>query len=229
MSFAQEMMDMLTSAYDRRDIKRLKNDKAPETNVGKLFTLIGYGFDIIRENTERVRLWDDIDKAQGKSLDRYGGNYGVYRGEAQDDLYRIMIKVKILSMLSAGQLDTIINAAAILFGVDIKEVKAKEVYPAKIWLYIDLDKLEESRLRLAETIAGLMKRIKAAGVGMRIFLVTYHSGEEILYTGAGAAVIPRLRISDCYTSRSYKGKAGVSTGIPTMVYVDVKFGIRRDA
>ena len=229
MSFAQDMLDMLTSAYDRSDIKRIKNGKAPETNIGKLFTLLGYGFDIIRENTERVRLWDDIDQAHGKSLDRYGGNYGVYRGEAPDDLYRIMIKVKILSMLSAGQMDTIVNAAAILFGVDIKEVRAKEVYPAKIWLYIDLDKLEESRLRLAETIAELMKRIKAAGVGMRIFLVTYHTGEEILYTGAGAAVIPRLRIPDCYAGGFYKGKVAVTTAMPTLMYVNVKFGVRRDA
>ncbi len=224
MSFAKEMLEMLTSAYDRSDILRLKENRSPETNVGKLFSLFGYGFDIIREHTERVRLWDDIDQAQGKSLDRYGGNYGVFRGEAPDELYRIMIKVKILSMLSAGQLDTIINAAAILFGVESEDVRPEEVFPAKIWLYIDLDKLPEERLRLAETIADLMKRIKAAGVGLRIFLVTYFSGQDVLFTGAAAAVIPKMQVPAAYNGGNYRGVQMISTGIPTMVYVNVHYG-----
>lgn len=224
MSFAKDMLEMLTSAYDRSDILRLRENKAPETNIGKLFCLFGYGFDIIREHTERVRLWDDIDQAQGKSLDRYGGNYGVYRGEAPDELYRIMIKVKILSMLSAGQLDTIINAAAILFGVEAEDVCPEEVFPAKIWLYIDLDKLPEDRLRLAETIADLMKRIKAAGVGLRIFLVTYFSGQDTLYIGTAVAVIPKIQIPAAYNGGNYKEVETLSTGIPTMIYVDVHYG-----
>lgn len=224
MSFAKDMLEMLTSAYDRSDILRIKENKSPETNIGKLFSLFGYGFDIIREHTERVRLWDDIDQAQGKSLDRYGGNYGVYRGEAPDELYRIMIKVKILSMLSAGQLDTIINAAAILFGVESEDVRLEEVFPAKIWLYIDLDKLPEERLRLAETIANLMKRIKAAGVGLRIFLVTYFSGQDTLYTGAVAAIIPKIQVPAGYNGGNYDAVEMLGIGIPTMIYVDVHYG-----
>lgn len=224
MSFAKDMLEMLTSAYDRSDILRLKENKSPETNIGKLFSLFGYGFDIIREHTERVRLWDDIDQAQGKCLDRYGGNYGVYRGEAPDELYRIMIKVKILSMLSAGQLDTIINAAAILFGVESKDVRPEEVFPAKIWLYIDLDKLPEDRLKLADTIADLMKRIKAAGVGLRIFLVTYFSGQDTLYTGAAAAVIPKIQVPAAYNGGNYNTAEALSNGIPTLIYVDVHYG-----
>ncbi len=226
MSFARDMMEMLTSAYDRSDIPRFKRNEMPQTNVGKLFFLLGYGFDIIRENTERVRLWDDIDQAQGKSLDRYGGNYGVYRGEAPDELYRIMIKVKILSMLSAGQMDTIINAAAVLFGVDSQEVRAEEVFPAKIWLYIDLDKLEEDRLRLANTIAELMRRIKAAGVGMRIFLVDYYLGEETLYTGAVASVFPQIKAPAYYAGGKYEGKTGIYAGMPTLLYANVQFGVK---
>lgn len=227
MSFAKDMLEMLTSAYDRSDVYVLRDEKQPSTNIGKLFSLLGYGFDIIREHTEKVRLWDDIDQAQGKSLDRYGGNYGVHRGEAPDELYRIMIKVKILAMLSAGQLDTIINAAAILFGVDAEDIKAKEMFPAKIWLYIDMDRLNEERLRLAETIAELMKRIKAAGIGMRIFLVTYFSGEEILYTGMAAAIMPRIQMPAKYGGVNYEKQERLFTGVPTTVYVNVKFGARR--
>lgn len=228
MSFAKDMLEMLTSAYDRSDIPRLSRGEKPQTNVGKLFYLLGYGFDIIRENTERVRLWDDIDQAQGKSLDRYGGNYGVYRGEASDDIYRVMIKVKILSMLSAGQLDTIINAAAILFGVENTEVRAEELFPAKVWLYIDEDKVDESRVKIADTIAALMRRIKAAGVGMRIFLVTYHTGTEILYTGIGAAVLPRIRAPAKYDGGEHAGNYKICIGIPTLMHVKVEYGLRRD-
>ena len=79
MSFATRMLDMLTSAYIRTDIQKLEKSEPPETNIGKLFYLAGWGFDILQEQTEKVRLWDNIDKMQGAVLDSFGNNYGVAR------------------------------------------------------------------------------------------------------------------------------------------------------
>ena len=79
MKFVEIMLDMLTSAYTRVDLQNSRKQKPPETNIGRLFSTFGWGLDIIRDNLERVRLWDDVDKAQGAVLDRYGRNFGVKR------------------------------------------------------------------------------------------------------------------------------------------------------
>jgi len=181
MSFAVKMLKMLTSAYNRSDVVNLEAGEKPVTNVGKLFFLAGWGFDILKDHTERVRLWDDLDAMRGATLNRYGADFGVARGESSDEIYRIMIKVKIIAMLAAGNLDTVIVSAASLFNVDPADVKAEEVYPSKIYLYIDEDKLDEERKRVAPVIVGLMSRIKSAGIGLRIFYQTYSGGSVKLY------------------------------------------------
>ena len=148
MSFAEKMLDMLTSAYDRTDLPRIRSGDLPKTNIGKLFYLSGWGFDIIKDQSEKVRLWDDIDQAQGAALDRIGKNYGVIRGTASDSIYRVMIKVKMLAMLAAGNLDTLILSAASLFGVDISDVACEELFPAKVYLYINEDSLDEEHAKV---------------------------------------------------------------------------------
>ena len=79
MSFAVKMLEMLTSAYNRTDIHNLQENQLPQTNIGKLFFLAGWGFDIIKDQAEKVRLWDDIDAMQGSALTRYGESFGVSR------------------------------------------------------------------------------------------------------------------------------------------------------
>lgn len=84
------MLDLLTGAYNRRDLQNAKSGRPPETNIGRLFRLIADGYEIIYENAELIKLWDNIDYAEGTVLDRYGANIGVARGAASDALYRIV-------------------------------------------------------------------------------------------------------------------------------------------
>ena len=64
MTFAIKMLEMLTSAYNRTDIQRLGVGKAPVTNVGKLFYLAGWGFDLISLQMRRM---------EGKGMSRWSG------------------------------------------------------------------------------------------------------------------------------------------------------------
>lgn len=213
------MLEMLTSAYNRSDVVRFRDGERPKTNIGKLFGLCGWGFDIIRENTERVRLWDNIDQMKGTTLERFGKDFGVERGMAGDEILRIMIKVKIIAMLAAGNLDTLILAAASLFGIAPENVGHEEVYPAKVYLYIDEDKLDQEHRDVADIIAGLMHRIKAAGIGIKMFYRTYHN----VCGGVSLAVLTEetVRITvaasagDSYVER----RAGSYACIPTLIYV----------
>ena len=140
--YLSQMLEYLTGAYNRSDIRNDKHSLPMETNIGKLFGTFAWGLELIHEHSDRMLLWDDIDNAQGAVLDRYGANFGVSRGGANDAFYRLLIKVKMISMLSGGDIDTIIKAAANLFNVQASDIEVRELFPAKIWLYVDEDILD---------------------------------------------------------------------------------------
>lgn len=179
---------MLTSAYIRSDIRNAKKRLPPETNIGRLFYLIADGFEAVFENAERVKEWDDLDNAEGAVLDRYGSNFGVARGAANDALYRIFIRVKMIAQLSGGDTDAIINAAAELLGVEYADILLEDVYPAKIALYVDQNLLNKERFELIEQIAYAIKRALLAGVGLRLYLRTYRTYRIGLPISHGGAV-----------------------------------------
>ncbi len=189
------MLDMLTSAYARSDIRNAKRGLPPETNIGRLFYLIAEGSEIIFENAQRVKEWDDLDNAQGAILDRYGANFGVARGSASDALYRIFIRVKMIAQLSGGDNDAIINAAAELLGVDYSDILVEDIYPAKIALYVDQTLLSEERLELIEQIAHAIKRALIAGVGIHLYLRTYRTYRYDLPVYHGGAIMTRFQYS----------------------------------
>lgn len=91
----------------------------------------------------RQALWEveqsrDIDKAYGKTLDKFGENVGQFRLDEDDDLYRQLIKVRIIANLSLGNIPTINKVLSVLTKdvyLGLKEVWDKEEYrnePSKI-------------------------------------------------------------------------------------------------
>ena len=186
--YLEKMLDMLTNAYNRRDLVNVQKGRPLETNIGKLFSLFAYCLELVHDNAALVKSRDDLDNAEGSVLDRYGETYGVERGAASDALYRIFIRVKWMAQLSGGDRNTIIEAAAELLGVEYTDIRYKDVFPAKIALYVDESLLSDERLELIEQIAYAIKRILAAGVGFRLYMRTYRTYRYDLPIGRGAAV-----------------------------------------
>lgn len=174
-NYLSEMLYALTSAYSRKDYDNHQQGLPMETNIGKLFSIFAWGMDIVHENAELVKQWDDLERAKGAVLDRYGANWGVQRFSENDALYRLAIRVKILSQLSGGDTDTVIKAAAELLGVEDPDIEFEDVFPAKIALYVDWLLLTQERQDLIEPIAWAIKRIVATGVGMRLYVRTYRT------------------------------------------------------
>lgn len=202
--YLPEMLDALTSAYSRKDYHNTRQGLPPGTNIGKLFSILAWGLDMVQENADLVRLWDDIDHACGFVLDRYGANFGVKRATPDDRIYRLMIKVKVMAQLSGGDTDTVIRAAGALLDVGLPDILLEDVYPAKIALYVDMDLLTEERLELIEPIAYAIKRILAAGVGMRLYLRTYRTYRQeltLLQCGYIEAVIRAVPVGQDRESR----------------------------
>lgn len=179
------MLDALTSGYTRKDLRNEYQSLPMETNIGRLFSTFAYGLEIIGDQSDKIRLWDDIDNANGAVLDRYAENFGVRRNGASDAFLRLLIKVKMISLLSGGDIDTVIKAASSLFDIPPEAIDLQEVFPAKVWIYIDEELLDAVRLDTAEIIAQMMKRIVAAGVGTRLIFRTYrkYSAPVVLNTG----------------------------------------------
>ena len=173
--FLAKMLYALTSAYSRKDYDNMQLGLPLQTNIGKLFSILAWGLETVEEQTELVRLWDDLDYASGSVLDRYGANFCVKRVSSDDMFYRLAIKVKIMAQLSGGDTDTVIRVAAMLLDVEQSDVLLEDVFPAKIALYVDMALLSPDREEPIEPIAYAIKRILVAGVGMRLYLRTYRT------------------------------------------------------
>ena len=186
--FWASMLDMLTSAYNRRDLFNARKDRPAETNIGRLFKLLADGLEDVHENAQLVKLWDDLDYAEGRVLDRYGANFGVERGGASDAVYRIFIRVKMIAQLSGGDDETVLNTAAELLGVQLSDVLLLDVFPAKKAIYVDQSLLDEERVAIIEQIANAIKRTMVAGVGLRLYLRTYRSHELPVIISLGGYV-----------------------------------------
>ncbi|MCL2644087.1 MAG: hypothetical protein FWD51_01340 [Betaproteobacteria bacterium] len=190
-NFLLRMLEMLTGGYNREDVQNVRHGRAPTTNIGKLLSIPSWGFNLVHEHAEKVLLWDNLDNAQGNALDRYGANFGIAREGLDDDYLRLLIKVKMIAQLSGGDIDTLISAAAELMGVDPDQVELDEVFPAKVWIYVDEIILDEYHMQIIDLIARVMKRIVAAGVGMRLFLRVKHEFFSKIYVCPGVSTYIR--------------------------------------
>lgn len=223
-NFLPEMLYALTSAYSRKDYnnRRQQPEQLLETNIGKLFAIFAWGLDSVQEQAEMIKLWDDLDNARGKVLDRYGANFGVKRLNSDDRFYRLAIKVKLMAQLSGGDTDTVIKAAGTLLDVELPDVLFEDVYPAKIALYVDQNLLSQDRIELIEPIALAIKRLLAAGVGMRLYLRTYRTYRydlTFLHCGYGNTSISAVPVSKDRESAlewgvNYGGAVGVAYSPP---------------
>ena len=183
--FLTEMLYALTSAYSHKDHDNRRRGSPVETNIGKLFSVFAWGLNTVQEQADLIKLWDDLDYACGSVLDRYGANFGVKRFGADDTFYRLLIKVKLLSQLSGGDVDTVVRAASALFDVEEQDIFLKELFPAKIRILVDSSGLDGEHRALLPTIMRFFKRIIAAGVGFDMGFRT--EIDTKIYAGAWAA------------------------------------------
>lgn len=168
--FLSKMLDALTSAYTRKDCCSNNSEQIIETNIGKLFSVLAWGLESVKEQAELIQLWDDIDNAKGAVLDRYGANFGVKRISPNDSFYRLAIKVKMMALLSGGDTDTVIQTVSALLDVDPQKIDFEDIYPAKIAVYVDDENIPLEYKNLVEPIAQTIKRILSAGIGIRLYL-----------------------------------------------------------
>lgn len=104
----------------------------------KLYYVLYGGFDEVYRAFDEIRASRNLDNAYGATLDKIGANVGQFRLDEDDDLYRQLIKVRIIANLSLGNIPTINKVLSVLTKdvyLGLKEVWDKEEYrnePSKI-------------------------------------------------------------------------------------------------
>lgn len=114
-----KFVDRLTDAYK----------KNPDSNVYKLANIATLHIKENEDTLTTVESWRDIDQAEGIVLDDMGRDVQQNRGLANDDVYRVLIKAKIMRNLSDGSIDTIIDFLAFIMQCDKSEIYVRELWP----------------------------------------------------------------------------------------------------
>lgn len=91
------------------------NKKTKSINE-KIMTLAAGSHDSVVSTLETIRLWRDIDNAEGTTLDRIGDDIGQKRDGMNDVEYRKMLKVKRIINFSGGEIETINRVCDALLG-----------------------------------------------------------------------------------------------------------------
>ena len=121
-----------------KDLFELLPERYRKPNTEKLYYAIFHDRGDLHRAIGQVEDSRDINKAYGQTLDNIGGNVGQLRQGEDDDLYRQLIKVRIIANLSLGNIPTINKVLSVLTKdvyLGLKEVWDKPEYqnePSKI-------------------------------------------------------------------------------------------------
>ncbi|MCR8636192.1 hypothetical protein [Paenibacillus radicis (ex Xue et al. 2023)] len=159
----REMLQKLTDHYA----------KSPQSNIGKLLSIVHGQLNDLDQTLETMQLWRDIDLARGSTLDNIGQNVAQPRGMASDEVYRVLIKSKIARNLSRGDINTLIRVIAISVNANYSEIEIREKYtdpsdpePAAISLVrLPFSRISDSEIDVRQFTRILQKTIPA---GVRV-------------------------------------------------------------
>ncbi|NEZ45260.1 hypothetical protein [Paenibacillus alvei] len=114
----KDMLNRFTDAYN----------KNPDSNLGKLISILHGQLISLEVTLDKIQKWRDIDQAQGTTLDRIGENVVQTRGAATDEVYRILLKSKVARNLSKTDVNTIIEVLALALDCDYADIKIEEKF-----------------------------------------------------------------------------------------------------
>ena len=157
-----KLVHRLPDSY-RKPVRGREEETA--TNTWRLFSLTEQQADACSEECGYLFDMLDISECTGDALHRTGKMYGCQRrAGTSDDVYRAELLAKIASYFSDASADTILQAAANTFGLEVGELYFKETKPATVQIHLrSPDVLDKLPVTLLKTfLSGLL----AVGVGL---------------------------------------------------------------
>jgi hypothetical protein len=131
------------------------------SNNYRLFACITPEYGLLMETMAAMGDALDIDKAEGAMLDAAGANVGQARGQADDGIYRALVKTRIAANMSDGTIDTMLGIMAFLLNSDDALSRVTELHGSD-----DPDLREAAAISVSAPMEGVL----AAGVTLRQFV-----------------------------------------------------------
>lgn len=101
--------------------------KSKTSNIGKIIILAQSQLEDVTDTLNLIEEWTDLDKAQGAVLDEIGADINQYRGQANDAIYRMMIRSKRARAASDGSYNAIIDTMAKTLNCKPTDLKFRSV------------------------------------------------------------------------------------------------------
>ena len=178
-----------------RFINRLTDNynKNPESNVYKLMSITAGVIQDNEDDLNKIGAWRDVDQAEGKALELLGQNVRQNRGQAADEVYRIMIKSKIMRNLSNGSINTLIDFLSFILQIPKTSVKINELWsiggPGDLKIDLPMDAISSTGLSRKQ-FGTLINLVTVAGVNAEVlfegtfaFSSVYDASETSTATG----------------------------------------------
>ncbi|MEI2392220.1 DUF2612 domain-containing protein [Priestia megaterium] len=106
MTLFKEMISKLTDLFTKNE----------NSNIGKTIRVFSDELEQVQATLEKTEQWRDIDDAEGTTLDLIGENVGQMRDNSSDEQFRLLIKTKIFSNLSIGDIESVNQLLRIYLG-----------------------------------------------------------------------------------------------------------------
>ncbi|HHT7186920.1 TPA: DUF2612 domain-containing protein [Bacillus cereus] len=131
----------------------------------------------IQENEDllnKIHDWRDIDQAQGVTLDYLGRNIGQDRMGFDDEIFKVLIKARIIRNNSDGSIPTILQFLSFILGVEKQYITIQEKWRKgePIGLYVEIDMEFVLKLGLTlEYFGQIVNELAPGGVHIDIYYV----------------------------------------------------------
>lgn len=152
------------------DIKKRLTQNYKSTNIYKLMQIVSEELDDIKIVYQRIEDWQDLQQAEGVALDKIGQDLLQFRGEVNDEVYRVLIASRIARNKATGTYNNMIEVLSLALNVDPTEIVIEEGIagePQTITLIqIPLTTLAEIGMTI-DQLGRIVAKLTAAGIGVK--------------------------------------------------------------
>ncbi|MCZ2396122.1 MAG: hypothetical protein LC100_06210 [Chitinophagales bacterium] len=152
------------------DIKKRLTQNYKSTNIYKLMQIVSEELDDIKIVYKRIEDWQDLQQAEGVALDKIGQDLLQFRGEVNDEVYRVLIASRIARNKATGTYNNMIEVLSLALNVEPSEIVIEEGIagePQTITLIqIPLTTLAEIGMTINQ-LGRIVAKLTAAGIGVK--------------------------------------------------------------
>lgn len=147
--------------------------------------IVSEELDDIKIVYKRIEDWRDLQQAEGVALDKIGQDLLQFRGEVNDEVYRVLIASRIARDKATGTYNNMIEVLSLALNVDPTEIVIEEGIagePQTITLIqIPLGTLIQIGMTIGQ-LGKIVAKLTAAGIGVKYieFYGTFRYGPDTL-------------------------------------------------